>query len=168
MRSSAKEVARESQDPLKEASRTYKMNALLRHKNPVGLAKLSEVKQSSNFVYIGDGISQDQVGMVLNQSDNTAFHMQVNDPTDASPALRHDGGANILFIDGHVSTIRLKTTTRKISTPSITVKTWESEFVNNGGTPSDLPNPAKTPEAQGLHRNPDMPLIWSDAPKLYF
>jgi prepilin-type processing-associated H-X9-DG protein len=29
--------------------------------------------------------------------------MEVNDKPEASPALRHNGGANILFIDGHAS-----------------------------------------------------------------
>jgi hypothetical protein len=48
------------------------------------------------------------------------------------------------------------------------VKTWESEYVNAAGVPSNLLNIRQTYQEQGLQRNPRMPLIWSDPPLLYF
>ena len=48
----------------------------------------------------------------------------------------------------------------------ISVLSWESEFVNASGVPT-RPDPDQALSAQGLTRNPNMPLVWSDPPKLY-
>ena len=158
-----------AQDNLKEFARTYKMNSMLRHNNPASQAKVTEIRQSAETVFIGDGVSLDLTGPVPDLFESGQFSMEVNDPTEANPALRHNGGANILFIDGHASNIVLKTITKNLRAPvaSMTVKSWESEWVNSSGQPVDVPDYRKSAASQGLTRNPDMPLIWSDPGHLY-
>lgn len=156
-----------NQGVLKEYARTYKMNSMLRHNNPYSQARITEVKRSSEFVYLGDGVSMDMVGDIPSQWDSGQFSMEVNDPTQASPALRHQGGANILFVDGSAATIYCKTITKTLThAPNTTVQTWESEYVS-GTTPVDPPNHKVSEGAQGLTRNPNMPLIWSELGHLY-
>src|SRR4051794_21011037 len=130
------------QDTTKEFSRTFKMNSMLRHNNPYSQAKITEVRQSSEVVIFGDGVSLDLTGPVENQWESGQFSMEVNDPTEASPALRHNGGANILFVDGHAANMVLKTITKNLRSPqnNMTVKTWESEYVNGSGSPVDPPD----------------------------
>jgi prepilin-type processing-associated H-X9-DG protein/prepilin-type N-terminal cleavage/methylation domain-containing protein len=157
------------QGKTKEYSRTYKMNSHLRHTNPSKQARITEVRRSSEFVYFGDGVSIDQTGEIDEQWENGQFSMEVNDPSEANPALRHGGGANILFVDGHAETVKLKSFTKNLrgAQSAMTVKTWESEFADASGRPVNLPSNRKSAEEQGLMRNPDMPLIWSDPPRLY-
>ena len=62
-----------SQDTTTECSRTYKMNSHLRHNNPNGLARVTSVKRSSEFVYIGDGVSMDRGGAGLTRNPNMAY-----------------------------------------------------------------------------------------------
>jgi len=95
--------------------------------------------------------------------------MEVNLPSQANPSLRHAGGANILFVDGHAAHCVLKTTTKHLDAPMayLSVSTWQSEYLNAAGapvSPSDLHTSA---ESQGLRRNPNMPLQWSLLGKLY-
>jgi prepilin-type processing-associated H-X9-DG protein/prepilin-type N-terminal cleavage/methylation domain-containing protein len=158
-----------AQDALKEFARTYKMNSMLRHNNPASPARVIEIRQSSEVVFIGDGVSLDLTGPVADLWESGQFSMEVNDVTEANPALRHNGGANILFIDGHASNIVLKPITKNLRSPvaSFKVKSWESEFVNAAGTPVDVPDYHKSAASQGLTRNPNMPLIWSDPGHLY-
>jgi general secretion pathway protein G len=159
-----------NQDALKEFSRTYKMNSMLRHNNPYAQARVTEVPNPSNFVYLGDSNSMDQTGPIAGQWENGQFSMEVNDKTQAGPALRHNkDGANILFVDGHAETIYLSTIKKQLRAPqnNITVKSWESEFVNGAGNPVDLPDHLKGAEEQGLKRNPRMPLQWSVPGRLY-
>lgn len=159
-----------SQDATTEFSRTYKMNSMLRHNNPYSPARVTEVKRSSEFVYIGDGISLDITGEIPSQWENGQFSMEVNDSTEANPALRHSGGgANILFVDGHAQTVVLKTITKNLRAPqnNMTCKTWESEYVNASGQPTEPPDHKRPAEDQGLTRNPNMPLIWSELGRLY-
>jgi prepilin-type processing-associated H-X9-DG protein len=158
-----------AQDDTKEFSRSYKMNSMLRHNNPYAQAKVSEVKQSSEFVYIGDGVSLDLTGPIPDQWENGQFSMEVNDVTEANPALRHNGGANILFVDGHAANTMLRTLTKRLRAPQdrVKVKSWQSEYVDAGGNPVDPPDYKLSAEAQGLRRNPEMPLIWSDLGRLY-
>jgi general secretion pathway protein G len=158
-----------AQDKLKEFARSFKMNSMLRHNNPASQAKITEIRLSSEAVLMGDGVSLDLTGPVESLFESGQFSMEVNDVTEASPALRHNGGANILFVDGHASNVVLKTITKNLRAPvaSMTVKSWESEFVNSSGTPVDVPNYKKSADSQGLTRNPDMPLIWSDPGRLY-
>jgi prepilin-type processing-associated H-X9-DG protein len=158
-----------AQDNLKEFARTYKMNSMLRHNNPVGHAKVTEVRETSRFVLFGDGVSLDLTGDVPDNFESGQFSMEVNDPTEANPAMRHNGGANIVFIDGHADNIVLKTISKNLRSPSnaVSVKSWESEYVNASGAPIDPPDYKKSAESQGLTRNPDMPLIWSQLGQLY-
>jgi len=161
------------QDTTKEFARTYKMNSMLRHNNPYGPAKITEVHRSSEFVMVGDGVSLDQVGYISNQFDNGQFSMEVNNITAGGqtwPALRHKGGANILFVDGHATTINLPT--RKVisaNPPSVVLQTWQGEYLDAGGNLVNGPAAGVTDNMQTLkyQRNPKMPLIWSDLGKLY-
>lgn len=158
-----------AQGTTREYSRTYKMNSMLRHNDPYSQAKITEAKDPANFVYIGDGVSMDTTGDIPTQWENGQFSMEVNDSTQANPALRHSGGANILFVDGHAQNVKLKTITKHFRSPEnyIKVQSWESEFVDGGGHPDDLPDHRKSAEDQGYQRNPNMPLIWSLPGKLY-
>jgi prepilin-type processing-associated H-X9-DG protein/prepilin-type N-terminal cleavage/methylation domain-containing protein len=152
----------------KESARTYKMNTHLRRPNPAGHAKVTDVRRSSEFVMLGDGISLDSTGPTVSQWESQQFSMEVNDLTEANPSLRHQRAANILFVDGHASTVRLKSIIKNLRPPEdfVGVRTWESEYVNAAGTPVDC-QPNQTIEAQGLNRNPNMPLVWSDPPRLH-
>jgi prepilin-type processing-associated H-X9-DG protein/prepilin-type N-terminal cleavage/methylation domain-containing protein len=177
-----------AQNNVQEFAKTYKMNSHLRrvprNKNaPTSTydgrgsqAKITDVKRAAEFVMIGDGVSLDQVGLIPGQAESGQFSMEVNDVGQACPALRHNGGANILFVDGHVANIYIKKqiTRPLVMTPVTTnakVKSWESEWVNASGQPVDIDTASdqqfQTPESLGLSRNPNMPLIWSAPPKLY-
>jgi prepilin-type processing-associated H-X9-DG protein/prepilin-type N-terminal cleavage/methylation domain-containing protein len=158
-----------AQDKLKEFARSFKMNSMLRHNNPASQARITEIRQSSETVLMGDGVSLDLTGPVEGLFESGQFSMEVNDITEASPALRHNGGANILFVDGHASNMVLKTITKNLRAPmaSMTVKSWQSEWVNSSGQPVDVPDYRKSAASQGLTRNPNMPLIWSDPGRLY-
>jgi prepilin-type N-terminal cleavage/methylation domain-containing protein/prepilin-type processing-associated H-X9-DG protein len=153
----------------KEFARTYKMNSHLRHTYPKAwYARITDVKRSSEFVLIGDGLSLDITGMRPSVWESGQFSFEVNDSRQATPALRHKGGANICFVDGHAANIVLKSFVKTLQPPNgdVKVKTWESEYVNAGGTPVDAVRD-KSIQDQGLRRNPNMPLIWSDPPRLY-
>jgi prepilin-type N-terminal cleavage/methylation domain-containing protein/prepilin-type processing-associated H-X9-DG protein len=158
-------TAKTYQNNTKEFARTYKMNSHLRHcwPKPARQAKVTEIKGSQSFVYLGDATSMDQTGPVPGQWDNGQFSFEVNNPTQAGPALRHNkDAANLLFVDGHAETVVLKAIQRAVhAPPAVKVKTWESEYVK-GATPSDVSDPRKTADAQGLARNPNMPYRWSD------
>ena len=180
------------QGQYKEWAKSYKMNTLLRIpralsplKNPAtgapnftgNQAKISMLRNSSMWVYIGDGLAFDIVGEIAGQPETGEFGMEVNDkdpvssgsPGQASPALRHNGGANILFVDGHVNLEKHETIERSISGSTVKVKTWRSEYVDASGNdvnPFDPNNPL-TILAPGVVRNPKMQLIWSDPPKIY-
>jgi prepilin-type processing-associated H-X9-DG protein len=95
--------------------------------------------------------------------------MEVNDITQANPALRHHGGANILFVDGHAENVILKTITKNLRSPqhALKVKSWESEYIHASAQPANPSNYTTTAEAQGLTRNPNMPYLWSVLGRLY-
>ncbi len=179
------------QGAYKEFAKTYKMNTLLRVPRAISplnvapwntgtQAKTSMIRDSSRFVYITDGLSLDQCGEVASQAESGEFGVEVNDhdpvatgsPGQASPALRHGGGANVLFVDGHVNLEKCETMDRSISGSTIKVKTWHSEYCTAGGADVNpaIPYSAGGPPttlAAGVVRNPKMPLIWSDPPKIY-
>jgi prepilin-type processing-associated H-X9-DG protein len=183
-----------NQGNLKEFAKTYKMNAFLRHKLPSAsgpwagsplkqqsstCAKITECKGSQDWVLLGDGMSLDVFGPIPDQVDSGRFSMQVNQVNgpDAWPALRHGGGANILFVDGHAATIVLSTVDpvapRDSKTDPINKrwKLWQSEWADANGNEkfpiddADLkPMCEQGPEKYngGYYRNPKMPLKWSD------
>ena len=157
-----------AQDNLREFARSYKMNTHLRYFSPYRQARVTDIRQSSEWVYLGDATSLD-TAEVPNMWESGQFSFEVNDPTQAGPSLRHNNAANILFIDGHVARIDLATITKPLRSPlqATRVKSWESEFVNAAGAPANVTDRTRSAEAQGLRRNPDMPLIWSEPGRLY-
>ena len=110
------------------------------------------------------------------------FSMQVDqdDSNDAWPAIRHIGGANIVFLDGHAANIKLKPSTidhtpyhnatSPGTLPAKWMKTvWASEWVDNTGkelfpiSSTTFNNAVKNGTAsQNMFRYPEMPLRWSD------
>lgn len=169
------------QDTFKEFARTYKMNSHLRavlttaRPNPDGgaptlrwLARVTQITDAPRTVLYGDGTSLDQTGEIASQWDSGQFSFEVNDKTQASPALRHQGGANIVFVDGHAETVKFKTIKRTLKEqPAVSVDTWESEYVNGSGAPVDPSDPTKSEAQLGISRNPNSPLIWSYLGRLY-
>ena len=180
------------QGQYKEWAKSYKINTLLRVprvfsplKDPAtgvpkftgNQAKISMLRNTAMWVYIGDGLAFDITGEIAGQPETGEFGMEVNDkdpvatgsPGQASPALRHNGGANILFVDGHVNLEKHETIERSISGSTVKVKTWRSEYVDAAGNDIDpaqnYPNPTVLPA--GARRNPKMQLIWSDPPRIY-
>ncbi len=146
------------------------MNVHLMRPSPAGHAKITDVERSSEFVMVGDGVSLDYTRVQANQTESVAFYFEVNDVVDVGPALRHRGAANIVFVDGHAATMNeIKTITKQMKGKNnkIQIRTWESEYINASGAPAKLNDPLKSAEAQGLRRNPNMPLVWSYPPKLY-
>lgn len=176
------------QNTTNEYSRSYKMNSFLRHAVQTGpttftlmQAKISQVKQSAKFVMLGDGVSMDQTGSYANQYDNGQFSMDPNyllfggsgTPAATPPVIRHDGACNIVFVDGHAETLKFPTMERTLGEPYPKIKTWQTEYVTAAGAPVYLDTSAtatystkKTIEQMGIHRNPNMPIIWSDLPNL--
>ena len=177
------------QNQTKEYARTYKMNNHLRRNgtrsnvrvvNPADeatntirtytpnfvSARLTDMKESAHFVMFGDGLSLDFTGPVPNQSESGQFSMEVDLLGEASPGIRHLGGANIAFGDGHVELVKFPTIEKTLATPAVTVKTWESEFVNAAGLPVN-PDGRTSIESQNLHRNPRSTLIWGVPGKLF-
>jgi prepilin-type processing-associated H-X9-DG protein/prepilin-type N-terminal cleavage/methylation domain-containing protein len=163
-----------SEGSLGETARTFKMNAYLRHGDytePIPattgsiFAKVTDVRHAENFVLIGDGVSLDFTGDVPNQRDSEDFCMGVNDHVDTYPALRHNGRANILFVDGHAISLLLATTTFNLSfTPKSPITTWQAEFIVSKGSF----NPEKTLNEQpNVTRNPSMTVEWSEPGILY-
>jgi prepilin-type processing-associated H-X9-DG protein/prepilin-type N-terminal cleavage/methylation domain-containing protein len=163
-----------AQDTLVEYARTFKMNNLLRQPDPQPgdppgkQAKISMIRLTAEFVYLGDGISLD-TAEVAGWQDSGNFWMEVNDSASSitNPSLRHGNGANILFLDGHVSRMELATITKTLTgvVAGRKIKIWESEFADASGNPLSV-NSA-TAAAAAPKRNPDMPMIWSDPPRVY-
>src|SRR5579872_2800138 len=141
-----------------EYARSYKMNRYLMHFNGLNggtslggsAAKITQVKDSSEFVLLGDGISMDDVGYYTSgtagQIDNGQFAMDPNfqpifsvgsisPGNESPPSLRHGGGCNILFVDGHAENVLLPTMTRILNPPGKTVKTWQPEYIDVTGKP---------------------------------
>ena len=99
-------------------------------------------------------------------------------PTDMKDLIaRYDSGVRDLIVEiitavgsnrpDYVHDVKTIKKNMKGRNSGISIKTWESEFVNAAGAPAQLTDPTKPAEAQGLRRNPNMPLVWSSPPKLY-
>ena len=127
------------------------------------------MKRSAETVLVGDGQSLDQTGPIVSQAESGQFSMDVNftGTGTAGNAIRHRGGSNICFADGHVQWIVLPTITRAMSNGARPAQQWESEYINAAGMPVDLTPHYASLETTGLKRNPHMPLIWSYPGKLY-
>src|SRR3954469_19301575 len=126
------------QDSLKEFAKTYKMNTHLRRgdlfspfdptKRGVP-CKITNIRKPTDTVLIGDGQSLDQTGYIASQAESGQFAMDVNDTSTgtAGPALRHRGGANMCFVDGHVQWLQLALTptARPMSGGAPAIKQWQ-------------------------------------------
>ena len=179
-----------AQDAMTEFARTYKMNSMLRRfsydasasKFVGSQARITDVKHSTNLVLYGDGLSLDQTGPIFAPDgvsglfENGQFSMEVNELPQGSPAIRHEGGANMVFVDGHAEWVKLPTIKKSLKEyANIKVTSWESEYVNAAGVPTDpstlwasVPaNKFKGEAELGLKRNPNMTLEWSVLGKLY-
>jgi prepilin-type processing-associated H-X9-DG protein/prepilin-type N-terminal cleavage/methylation domain-containing protein len=173
-------------------SLTYKMNTNLRQNNAGRLpssttnqdlltyrpAKVTDVPNGQNFVYLGDAIGIDTFGPATAANESLQFDMDVDSVTASSgnlpnpnPSLRHSGGANILFVDGHAAHQTLKKIKRKIagSAATLYVDTWQGEYINAAGVVTKPNNYLAPLSAQSppLFRNPNMPLQWTLLGKLY-
>ncbi len=162
-------------------TKTYKMNTNLRLNNAARLAdglpgspytyrpaKASQVPNSTNFVYLGDGLGIDTIPS--NYTEGSAFDMDVNQLKYGSPSLRHSGGANILFVDLHAAHMALPKLKggKPLDVPlsATFVPGWHPEFTKAGVETYSL-NIHTSADAQGLQRNPLMPLQWSEPGKLF-
>jgi prepilin-type processing-associated H-X9-DG protein/prepilin-type N-terminal cleavage/methylation domain-containing protein len=169
-----------TQDQLTEFAKTYKMNTNLRSQykdnNPgantrhTTTLKVTQVKRNTEVVLYGDGLSLDLTGDIVNLGESGAFTMTVSDEKDtvtaSIPGIRHNKGANILYVDGHAENVVLPRHTIPLSsTPSAHAETWPPEFVDASGNPKignlTATEKFKSEEELGLRRNPEMPLIWS-------
>ena len=179
-----------AQNTTTEYARSYKMNPYLRHPNPNWTnqttnyvpAKTTQIRNSSNMVMIGDGVSMDVVGTYPSQYDNGQFSMDPNyppitvggSPSASPPMLRHLGGCNFVFCDGHCANIVERTTTRILGAPYPTISTYQTEYVTSTGAPAYLaasfsPGAGQfstylSPGQQGLSRNVNATVWWSDPP----
>jgi prepilin-type processing-associated H-X9-DG protein/prepilin-type N-terminal cleavage/methylation domain-containing protein len=170
-----------AQGLLQEFAKTYKMNTHLRRVDLFNIlvspptrgvpCKVTTIKKPAETVLIGDGQSLDQTGYIPNQTESGQFSMDVNATTTgtAGPALRHQGGANICFVDGHVQRVVLPLTKnpRPMSNGAPSIKQWQSEFIDGSGNPTDLMPHTATLDQTSLRRNPNMPLFWSQPGTLY-
>jgi len=179
---------------IKESNRTYKMNTHLRQGPSGPSARITMVRKSTDFVFLGDATAYDLIPLDSDQNgnnclQNTRFSMQMSesdDSNDAWPYLRHIDSANICFIDGHAANCKLKLTPKGkapdgtstlpwsgsaaalASALNSSARMWTSEYINAAGKPV-WPLPAlygKDLTTLGLGRNPDMPLIWTQPPLL--
>lgn len=158
-----------AQNTSKGATKSYKMNTHLRHNNPAAQAKLNEVRDTGATILFGDGISLDQVGPISGSFESAEFSFEVNDTSQASPAIRHLKGANMVFVDGHAEHMVTSTIKKNLQSTSnaVQVDSWESEFINAAGTPTAPSNKKASYQSQGLSRNPRMPYIWGIPGVLY-
>ncbi|HZZ43780.1 MAG TPA: type II secretion system protein [Tepidisphaeraceae bacterium] len=174
-----------SQGTIKESTRTLKMNTHLRR--DTSLCKITDVKESEQFVLLGDSVGYDVVP-IESSSDLSHFSMQLSEgdnTNDELPFMRHHKGTacNIAFVDGHAETVILPLTPPGMgpkgtapfdwskATPSaitpVNYRTWYTEYVDASGQPvwpltkwgANLPT--------GYGRNPQMPLHWSIPGKLW-
>jgi prepilin-type processing-associated H-X9-DG protein/prepilin-type N-terminal cleavage/methylation domain-containing protein len=169
-----------NQDNLTEFAKTYKMNTNLRSQytdsmpsantRHTSTLKVTQVKRNTEVVLYGDGLSLDLTGDIPGLGESGAFTMTVSDEKDtvtaSIPAIRHNKGANILFVDGHAENIVLPRHTIPLSsTPGLKAEAWPPEFVDASGNPKignlTAAEKMKSEEQLGLRRNPEMPLIWS-------
>ena len=160
-------------------ARTYKWNYNLMQPHPFkGQIRITSVPQVSNFVLVGDGISLDQTGYYDSQFDSGQFAMEVNEfsTNGTGPALRHGGGANIGFVDGHAEHEQFASFKSPLASPPYSiVDRWQTEFLDASGNqvnPRSLgtnvsPTDSYSMEKFGLHRNPQMPIMWSVIGKIY-
>lgn len=92
-------------------------------------------------------MAADLIPYEKNLTETGRFGMDVNSNNEAGVALRHDGNANILFLDGHASSEQHTTRLRPAAGGGFAYDTWYREFDPSG------------------NRLPEMPLVWSEPGK---
>jgi len=150
---------------IQQWSRTLKINTHLRRKSGslYTLARVGDIEIPTDHVLFGDGSAPDLIPWNVESGEAGSMSMDTTDGTQGAPALRHNGGANIVFVDGHASTIRLNTSSRKVAT-GYYMDGWVSEWLS-GNTP--VSGSGNLSIADAYTRNPAMPLVWSIPGKLY-
>ena len=182
---------------IQQFSRTYKMNTRLRRPNvswmipagltsfaswqipPVsvpqvagtykGMARTSDIDQPSEFVMYGDARGWDVLPQDI--AELGLFSMDVNHPantsSDAGLALRHNGGANMAFADGHATSFILPTTLTPVSatSPSVSLPRWPTEYVTSSGSEIQLSEGTVLPV--GAVKNSKLPMTWTVPDVLY-
>ncbi|MGB7159203.1 MAG: prepilin-type N-terminal cleavage/methylation domain-containing protein [Tepidisphaeraceae bacterium] len=160
--------------------------------NAPGPIRQSFIKESNMLILVGDSAAYDvyPFDSAVNVT-NGRFSMQMSDLSDNGNAyiyLRHNNSANIVFADGHAENCKFKLVPPNydpgLITPSRAVfngggadpnqmravyRLWESEYISGvTGQPvwpySLIQN--KTLGQLGFMRNPNMPLHWSQPPRI--
>jgi prepilin-type processing-associated H-X9-DG protein len=157
----------------------------------IGPIRTSFIKESNMLIVVGDSAAYDiyPFDATVNVT-NGRFSMQMSDLSDNANAyiyLRHNDSANIVFADGHAENCKFKLVPAGadpgLVTPSRALfngggaspaqmkqvyRLWESEYVDGTGTPvwpySGIQN--KTLNQLGYARNPNMPIHWSQPPRI--
>lgn len=135
---------------LQEYSRTLKINANLRHLLTTSGSRKwrnaheNDVREPANTVAYGDGNASDLLPWPANTNETGKFGMDVNSTSEAGVGIRHDGGANILFADGHAGTQKLPTYERLAAGGGVMIQAWFPERLPTGD------------------RRAQMPLVWSE------
>ena len=156
-----------------------------------GPIRQSFIKESNKLIVVGDSAAYDIYPFPANiNATNGRFSMQLSDLSDdgnAYPYLRHANSANMVFADGHAENCKFKLAPKNhdpgLVTPSRALfdggganpatmreyyRLWESEYVDGTGKPvwpySLILN--KTLTQLGYMRNPNVPIHWSQPPKI--
>jgi len=157
----------------------------------IGPIRQAFIRESNLLILVGDSAAYDIYPYIstVNRS-NGRFSMQMSDLSDDGNAylyLRHRNTANIVFADGHAENCDFKLVP-KGSDPGLVspsrclfdgggvnpaqmkqeYRLWQSEYVDGAGVPiwpySKILG--KTLQQLGYGRNPNMPLHWSQPPKI--
>jgi prepilin-type N-terminal cleavage/methylation domain-containing protein/prepilin-type processing-associated H-X9-DG protein len=158
----------------------------------VGPINQSFIRHSDKLIVVGDSVGYDVYPFPASvNSANGRFSMQMwenNEGSNAYLYLRHANTANIVFADGHAENCNFRLTPAGTGPDGSTgmnfnsggidqntmrqvFRVWESEYVNSAGKPIWPYNTSgtlrgKTLESLGWGRNPNMPLHWSQPPKI--
>jgi prepilin-type N-terminal cleavage/methylation domain-containing protein/prepilin-type processing-associated H-X9-DG protein len=157
-----------------------------------GPIRQSFVKESNMLILVGDSAAYDIYPFPAGVNDsNGRFSMQLSDLSDNGNAyiyLRHQNSANIVFVDGHAENCKYKLVPPNFDpgliSPSRCVfdgggadpnqmrayyRLWESEYLNAGTGQPAWPYAnilGKSLNQLGFMRNPNMPIHWSQPPKI--
>lgn len=156
---------------IQQWSRTIKMNTHLMRALPntkYTMAKLGDIIEPVSHVLFADGGAPDMIPWGYNPSGDSEmagkFSLDTTDRGQGCMMLRHAGGANVAFIDGHAATMKLKTIKFNL-TSAITLDAWESEWVTKGTTTAvygkGLAAKSMDDPSFAYGRNPNMPLVWT-------
>jgi prepilin-type processing-associated H-X9-DG protein/prepilin-type N-terminal cleavage/methylation domain-containing protein len=157
----------------------------------LGPIRQSFIKEADKLIVVGDSAAYDVYPFDASiNATNGRFSMQLSDLSDNGNAyiyLRHADTANIVFADGHAENCKFKLVPKDhdpgLVTPSRAAfdgggadpgnmrkhyRLWESEYVDGSGKPVWPYNAilGKTLQQLGYMRNPNMPIHWSQPPKI--